>query len=151
REEQGDPRGQLLRLHLRVRQHWQDPRRDDWRQEMARLLAAGGRVDLPRLRNRLGVELAPIPPGAYLMGSPHDEADRGDDEHLHEVEITRAFGLGVHPVTVGQFATFARARRYRQTPWQEPGFPQGGRHPVLNLSWHHAQKFCAWLTQTDSG
>jgi uncharacterized protein (TIGR02996 family) len=35
REEQGDPRGPLLRLHLRVRQHWQDPRRDAWRLEMA--------------------------------------------------------------------------------------------------------------------
>ena len=35
REEQGNPRGQLLRLHLRVRQHWQDPRRDAWRLEMA--------------------------------------------------------------------------------------------------------------------
>jgi uncharacterized protein (TIGR02996 family) len=70
REEQGDPRGPLLRLHLRVHQDWQDPRRDVWRQELSRLLCAGVKFDLPRLRNRLGMELALIPPGAFLMGSP---------------------------------------------------------------------------------
>src|SRR5262249_25974893 len=89
REEQGDPSGHLLRLQLGVRRHWQAPGRDLWRQEMARLLGAGVKFDLPRLRNGLGMELALIPPGAFLMGSPHDEADREDDEHLHEVEITR--------------------------------------------------------------
>jgi sulfatase modifying factor 1 len=97
------------------------------------------------------MELALIPPGAFLMGSPEDEAGRSGDEHQHEVEITRAFWLGVHPVTVGQFAAFARARRYRQTPWRDPGFSQDDRHPAVNVSWNDARKFCAWLTQTDSG
>jgi uncharacterized protein (TIGR02996 family) len=151
REEQGDPRGHLLRLHLQVRHYWQDPRRDDWRQEMARLLGAGVKFDLPRRSNRLGMELALLPPGAFLMGSSPDEAEHGDDEQQHEVEITRAFWLGVHPVTLGQFAAFARTRRYRRTPWQDPGFSQDDRHPVVNVSWHDARKFCAWMTQTESG
>jgi uncharacterized protein (TIGR02996 family) len=151
REEQGDPSGQLLRLHLRVRQHWQDPRRDAWRAEMARLLGAGVRFDLPRLRNRLGMELALIPPGAFLMGSPQDEARHSNDEHQHEVEITRALWLGVHPVTVGQFRAFAQATGYRETRWQNPGFSQDDRHPVVGVSWDDAQAFCAWLTQTESG
>jgi uncharacterized protein (TIGR02996 family) len=151
REEQGDPRGPLLRLHLRVRQHWQDPGRDGWRQEMARLLGAGVKFDLPRLDNRLGMGLALIPPGAFLMGSLLDEAERRKDEQQHEVEITRAFGLGVHPVTVGQFRAFAQATGYRETRWQNPGFPQDDTHPVVWVSWNDAQEFCAWLTQTDSG
>jgi uncharacterized protein (TIGR02996 family) len=151
REEQGDPRGQLLRLHLRVRQHWQDPRRDAWRQEMARLLGAGVRFDLPRLRNRLGMELALLPPGAFLMGSPPDEADREDEEHAHEVEITRPFWLGVHPVTVGQFRAFAQATGYRPTRWQDPEFSQDDRQPVVGVSWNDAQEFCAWLTKSESG
>jgi uncharacterized protein (TIGR02996 family) len=151
REEQGDPRGQLLRLHLRVRRHWQDPRRDAWRQELARLLGAGVKFDLPRLRNHIGMELALIPSGVFLMGSPPDEAERMDDEQQHEVEITRPFGLGVHPVTVGQFASFARATGYGQTDWQNPGFPQDDRHPVVKVSWDDAQAFCAWLTKTESG
>jgi uncharacterized protein (TIGR02996 family) len=151
REEQGDPSGQLLRLHLRVCQHWQDPRRDAWRQEMAQLLCAGVKFDLPRLSNRLGMELALIPPGIFLMGSPKDEPDRGDDEQQPEVEITRAFGLGVHPVTVGQFRAFAQETGYRQTRWQNPGFLQEATHPVVCVSWKDAQEFCAWLTETESG
>jgi formylglycine-generating enzyme required for sulfatase activity len=84
------------------------------------------------------------------MGTPHDEAGRLDHEHAHEVEITRAFWLGLHPVTVGQFAAFARATRYRQTDWQSPGFSQD-THPVVCVSWDDAGTFCAWLTETDSG
>jgi hypothetical protein len=97
------------------------------------------------------MELALIPPGAFLMGSPPDEAGRLEHEHPHEVEITRAFGLGVNPVTVGQFQALAQATGYRQTRWQNPGFPQADTHPVVNVSWYHARKFCAWLTQTDPG
>jgi formylglycine-generating enzyme required for sulfatase activity len=114
---------------------------------MARLLGAGVRFDLPRLGNCLGMELALIPPGAFLMGSPPDEAGRGKDAQQHEVEITRAFGLGVHPVTVGQFRAFAQATGYRQGRWQDPCFSQDDRHPVVNVSWDHAQAFCTWLTQ----
>jgi uncharacterized protein (TIGR02996 family) len=64
REEQGDPTGPLLRLHLRVRQHWQDPRRDGWRQEMARLLCAGVKFDLPRQVTG-GLRRAASPPGGH--------------------------------------------------------------------------------------
>jgi uncharacterized protein (TIGR02996 family) len=151
REEQGDPRGQLLRLHLRVHRHWQDPRRDAWRQEMAQLLCAGVQFDLPRLSNRLGMELALIPPEAFLMGSPPDEAERQDDEQQHEVEITRAFWLGVHPVTVGQFQAFAQSTGYRRTRWRNSGSSQDDRHPMVDVSWNDARKFCAWLTQTEAG
>ena len=97
------------------------------------------------------MELALIPPGAFRMGSPKDEAGRKDHAQQHEVEITRAFGLGVHPVTVGQFRAFAQATGYRQTRWQHPGFPQEDTHPVVWVSWIDAQAFCTWLTPTDPG
>jgi formylglycine-generating enzyme required for sulfatase activity len=109
------------------------------------------KFDLPRLTNWIGMELALIPPGAFLMGSPPDEAWHSDDEQQHEVEIMRAFGLGAHPVTVGQFRAFAQATGYGQTDWQAPGFPQDDSHPVVNVSWQDAQAFGAWLTQTESG
>ena len=34
-----------------------------------------------------------IKPGVFLMGSPHDEPERFDDEKQHEVELTRGFWL----------------------------------------------------------
>jgi formylglycine-generating enzyme required for sulfatase activity len=69
----------------------------------------------------------------------------------NRVEITRAFGLGVHPVTVGQFRAFARATAYCETRWQNPGFPQEDTYQVVNVSWHDARAFCAWLTHTEPG
>jgi formylglycine-generating enzyme required for sulfatase activity len=93
-----------------------------------------------------------IPAGKFLMGSPTNEAYREDDEQQHEVEITRAFWLGIHLVTVGQFRAFVKATGYRtQGDWQNPGFQQDDNHPVVCVSWNDAQEFCAWLTKQESG
>ena len=40
-----------------------------------------------------------VPPGKFLMGSPVKEKDRGEDEVLHEVTITRPFFLAKTEVT----------------------------------------------------
>src|SRR5437588_520581 len=51
-----------------------------------------------------GMELALIPAGTFLMGSPPDEDERSQDEGpRHEVEVTAPFYLGVYPVTQGQW------------------------------------------------
>jgi formylglycine-generating enzyme required for sulfatase activity len=33
--------------------------------------------------------------------------------------------------------------------WKNPGFPQTGMHPVVNVSWDDANKFCLWLTEKE--
>jgi formylglycine-generating enzyme required for sulfatase activity len=64
---------------------------------------------VPRLTNSVGIELALIPPGAFLMGSPDGADDRSDGEGpQHEVEISRPFYLGVYPVTQRQWRRLAR-------------------------------------------
>jgi formylglycine-generating enzyme required for sulfatase activity len=118
------------------------------------------------------MKLLRIEPGKFLMGSPSNEAYRGNDEQQHEVEITRGFWLGADPVTVGQFRAFVKATGYRtqaereggayryvgsewkQDPrinWQNPGFQQDDSHPIVCVSWNDAQEFCAWPTKTNSG
>ncbi len=122
----------------------------------------------------LGMELKLIKPGTFLMGSPEDEAGRFDDEGpQHEVEITKAFYLGVYPVTKGQFAAFVKddgyltdaekdgtggfgfnttQGRWEQKPeytWRHPGFSEEDDHPVVEVSWNDAQAFCAWLSKKE--
>jgi formylglycine-generating enzyme required for sulfatase activity len=63
------------------------------------------REDLPAVReivNSIGMRLVLIPAGKFLMGSPQSEG-RDDERPQHEVEITRAFYLGVHQVTQAQW------------------------------------------------
>src|SRR5436309_838820 len=75
------------------------------------LFAAGGpaRPEPPApekgkvFTNALGMKLALIPPGKFLMGSPAAEKERDPDETQHEVTITRPFYMGVHEVTQEQY------------------------------------------------
>ena len=93
--------------------------------------------------NHLGMKLALVPAGAFLMGSPQGEDGRRPDEDpRHEVEITRPFYLGVHPVTQTQF---------EQVMGYNPAFftrERGGgpEHPVEQVSWAEAVAFCQRLS-----
>jgi len=119
-----------------------------------------------RFTNSLDMKFVRIEPGEFLMGSPADEPGHRDDELLHRVHITDPFYIGVHEVTRGQFAAFAREMAYKTTAersgfawawttewqkrdgvtWQDPGFEQGAEHPVVCVSWSDARAFCEWLS-----
>lgn len=152
---------------------------------------------LPKpIENRLGMKFVLIPSGEFMMGSdespetlaksyPQYERARflelGDEAPLHKVRITRAFYLGQHEVTVGQFRRFLKASGYqpeseadgtggygynpdyvpesaqsdafegrdRKYSWRNPGFAQGGDHPVVNVTWNDAVALCKWLSETE--
>ena len=105
------------------------------------------------------------PPGTFLMGSPEEEENRGDDETQHPVTLTKGFWMLETPVTVGMFRAFAKDTGYQsqgKTPcvwtgrnwkpaptcsWQNPGFHQTDAHPVVCVSWNDAGAFCEWLGQ----
>jgi formylglycine-generating enzyme required for sulfatase activity len=99
---------------------------------------AGGKV----VTNSIGMKLAPIPAGKFLMGSPPTEAERDPEELQHEVVITRPFYLGVHEVTQGQ---------YERVMGRNPSFfsaKNGGGpdHPVEQMQWKEAVAFCAQMS-----
>src|SRR5438876_1177488 len=51
------------------------------------------------ITNSIGMKLALIPPGEFLMGSPNSDTTADDAEKpQHPVRITKAFYLGVYPV-----------------------------------------------------
>jgi uncharacterized protein (TIGR02996 family) len=118
-----------------------------------------------------GLTMALIPAGSFAMGSPPDEVGRQEAEGpVHRVTISRAFFLGIWPVTVGQFRAFIDQTGWQtdaesqggsalwrqeqwvfdpQANWRNPGFSQGDDHPVVCVSWNDARAFCHWLFEQD--
>ncbi len=90
--------------------------------------------------NSIGIRFAWIPSGTFLMGSPRDEAQRGNDETQHKVTLTTGFYLGVHEVTQSQWRVVMGA---------VPSRFQGDNLPVEQVSWEDCQEFCKKLSQLD--
>jgi formylglycine-generating enzyme required for sulfatase activity len=89
----------------------------------------------------VGIKLALVPPGEFLMGSSETEAERSNDEQQHRVRITRPFYLGVFPVTQGE---------YVRVIGTNPSYFRGDeRRPVENVSWDEATEYCQKLTETE--
>ena len=143
-------RADLLRLRLRL-QDPEAPRRDDSERRLRELLDEGAAPVFVGLTNSAGMELALVPAGTFWMGSPKSEPGRHTDEDpRHKVALSRAFYLGVCPVTQAQ---------YERVAGHNPShFRAGGQgaalvagldtsdFPVENVSWHDAVAFCARLS-----
>jgi formylglycine-generating enzyme required for sulfatase activity len=107
----------------------------------------------------VGPDLVLIPTGRFQMGSSEHEhktavkagAQKTSlDKELpaHWVGIEHSFALGRYPVTVGEWRAFVKATGWQSkldVDWQEPGFAQDERHPVVCVSWHDAQLYLQWL------
>lgn len=71
------------------------------------------------------------PPGSFIMGSSHPEADEGEEPR--RVTLTRGYYTGVHTVT---------QRQWQAVMGTDPSEFQGGERPVERVSWDDAQDFC---------
>lgn len=102
--------------------------------------------------NSIGMKLALLPAGQFLMGSTPDEIERLKKEPhryeperwdqlegpQHEVRISKPFSMGAHEVTVGHFRRFVDANGYKTQAEREGGayrhFPDGSwkQDPACN-------------------
>ena len=85
------------------------------------------------MREYGGIEMVWCPAGEFLMGSPEDEAYRGDDETQHRVTLTRGFWLAKTETTQGQ---------WERVMGENPSDSLGEDLPVETVSWDDVQ---GWL------
>lgn len=93
--------------------------------------------------NSIGMRFVRIEPGTFLMGSPEDEWERGDDEVLHTVTLTKDFLLQTTQVTQYQWEALMGSNPSEFTD-------NGHDRPVDSVSWKHAQSFIKTLNQAES-
>ncbi|MEQ8787639.1 MAG: bifunctional serine/threonine-protein kinase/formylglycine-generating enzyme family protein [Pirellulaceae bacterium] len=112
--------------------------------------------------NSLGMMLALIPPGEFLMGSTPEEGEwvmrqqhsgRSQvhgEQPRHRVRISKPYWIGVHEVTVGQYSEFSGKRIPRMDVSRRfAKVDMIPRHPMLGVSWDDAVAFCDWLSERE--
>jgi uncharacterized protein (TIGR02996 family) len=147
-EESGQSaRAELTRLLRR--------RCDQTEARVQELLQGGVLPCVPERTNSIGMRFVLIPSGTFRMGSPDDEEGRSDAEGpVHEVEITKAFYLGAHPVTQAQYwqVTGSNHSRFRAEGGEKDAVKgmDTDDFPVENVTWEDAVAFCQKLTAVAS-
>ena len=96
----------------------------------------------PIITNSVGIKLARIPAGTFVMGSPRGEAERDDKEERHEVSITKPFYLGVYEVTQAEYVAVMKGVR----DGNNRSTFQGDDRPVENVEWKMSKSFCEQLS-----
>ncbi len=119
-----------------------------------------------------------------MMGMSPEESKRDQEEERlfsrvmndyaamrlpqHLVILGKAFAIGKHPVTRGEFAIFVAETGFSNNQpctvrvnlkyfpsstatWQHPGFEQSDNDPVVCVSYQDAQAYTAWLDTKVSG
>ncbi|MEX1230913.1 MAG: formylglycine-generating enzyme family protein [Planctomycetaceae bacterium] len=120
----------------------------------------------PDMTNSLGMRLALIPAGKFVMGadqSPMEVARNQSYEGIrsvpsnyfaenppHVVEISKPFYLGVCEVTQSEWraVTGKNPSGYQLTGWRRV-IATSDRFPVENVSWYDAVEFCNRLSEKE--
>ena len=84
------------------------------------------------------LDMVAIPGGRFVMGSPHTEVGRSDDEGPQRTVNISPFFMGKYPVTQEQ---------YQAVMGNNPSNFKGAKRPVENVNWNEAVEFCRKLPQ----
>ncbi len=95
--------------------------------------------------------LCDVPAGVFLMGSDSkQDADAQANEQPPHKVLLPDFQIARFPVTVAEYACFVRDGRAEPTSkrvtWRTQ-LEQRRDHPVVNVSWHDAVAYAAWLAE----
>ncbi len=102
--------------------------------------------------NSVGITLAFVPPGTFVMGSPADEPARDSDEIPHKVTISHGFFMSVNEVTQRQWDD-VMGKDYTPVQGVHPNDVAKGfiapNLPKHTVTWYEARLFCERLSKQD--
>jgi len=91
-------------------------------------------------------EMAVVPAGEFMMGSPSSEEGRDDDEGpVRRVRIGK-FAVGVYEVTFAEWDACVAAGGCGGYRPEYEGWWGRGRRPVIHVSWEDARSYVEWLS-----
>jgi formylglycine-generating enzyme required for sulfatase activity len=80
------------------------------------------------------MEMVWCPPGAFMMGSPKEDAEHGESEVEHRVTLTEGFWMAKTEVTQAQWEKVMGSNPAKQA--------KGDDLPAVNVSWLDSRFFC---------
>ena len=93
-------------------------------------------------------EMVVLPAGAFMMGSPPGEPGRRASEGPERrVTIARPFAVGKFEVTFAEWEACVAGGGCTSNPNPSDSGWGRGRRPVINVSWHDAKEYAAWLSR----
>lgn len=92
-----------------------------------------------------GPELVVIPAGRFVMG---DSVGRGNhnERPTRQVDIKKPFAIGRYEITFADWQRYSDATG-KPMPDNE-GWGLSPKRPVIHISWHQAQAYAQWLSQS---
>ena len=104
-------------------------------------------------RRRTPGERPPDDPGTAGHGRPQTrraQEIRTNSLGMRFVSVEGTSVLfSIWQTRVQDYRAYAEAADGLDESWKNPGFAQTATHPVVNVSWEDARRFCAWLTQKE--
>ncbi len=100
-------------------------------------------------------EMVVLPAGGFIMGSAESERWHSDEESPPHPVTIKAFALGRHTVTVGEYLSCVAAKACRDPEWVESEkelYSRLGRtltnrrSPIVGVSWGDTQDYVKWLS-----
>ena len=89
-------------------------------------------------------QMVVVPAGEFVMGSSQKESGHSDEKPQRTVTIANAFAVSKTEVTFDQWDACTAAGACAQA--EDDGYGRGS-YPAINVSWHDAQAYAAWLSK----
>lgn len=99
-----------------------------------------------QVSSKVSQQLKLMPIGRFTMGSPRREPGRRANEAQRDIELKRAFYMGVKEVTNAEFRRFKSDHHSGMVP---PNTLDLDNQPVVGITWEQAAAYCNWLSEQE--